>query len=157
MLATCCRALAHEKSRMHCGPACSSSACNVVQEASGLAKLKQGGEQGNNSEADSAALMALAAAKAAEANTQLRCGQCCACSGILVRLQCTSRPKSCSSWIVQCCESAGCILSSMCRIVYCREAYSSTLMDLRMCGASCSCRHIQCKSCESAHLRLSLN
>ena len=56
-----------------------------LQEAQGLAQLKQSlGEEAPA--ADSAALMALAAAKAAEANTQLHCGQCCACSGILVGL-----------------------------------------------------------------------
>lgn len=50
-----------------------------------MAKLKQGSE-GEATTEDSEALMALAAAKAAEANTQLRCGQCCACSGILVSM-----------------------------------------------------------------------
>ena len=67
-----------------------------MQEAQALAALKQGGAaaqqaqdqaQAQAGEADDAGVMALAAAQAAEANTQLRCGQCSACSGILVRLQ----------------------------------------------------------------------
>ena len=59
----------------------------VMQEAQALLAVQQGAQtkdEDANGEVDEATAMALAAAAAAEANTQLRCGQCSACSSILV-------------------------------------------------------------------------
>ena len=58
-----------------------------MQKAQRLLDLKASAEQGNSLEdAEDETLMALAAARAAEANKQIRCGACQMCTGQVVSL-----------------------------------------------------------------------